>query len=109
MRRGATCVSAKLSTRSIHSSGESGPGPDHDAGVVVGHHAELVDRPAKTIPVLRPGAVPAAGLLKLGVDVDGDDRASQSGGRASSSTKAENSSRRDPLTASQSTSTPATS
>ena len=30
MRRGATWVSAKLSTRSIQSGGESGPGPDHD-------------------------------------------------------------------------------
>ena len=30
MRRGATCVSAKLITRSIQSGGESGPGPDQE-------------------------------------------------------------------------------
>ena len=39
---------------------------------VVGHDAELIDRPAEGLPVLRARPVPAAGLARLGVHVDGD-------------------------------------
>jgi beta propeller repeat protein len=49
-----------------------GAGSRPGARVVVGHHAELVDLPAEGLPVLCSRTVPAAGLARLGVHVDGD-------------------------------------
>ena len=72
MRRGATCVSAKRDpVHPFRRRQRAGAGPG--ARVVVGHDAELVDGAPQARPVLRPRAVPAAGLAELGVDVDGDE------------------------------------